>query len=178
MKTPYSKHLVVLPMNRLLTSSNPSPYAIALYGCSRSCCCAAWNLLRGRQTRAPGCSLQARGSRQFRMSLRSLRGMSAQGASLSRVHGLPAGIAPRRLSDGERGERVPAQRVNAHHRNVSAVVHAPAHISGIPPPRAHFCPLLYLAGTYHPLALLVGQSGRNIRGVLCPEYHALFHLNA
>ena len=43
--------------------------------------------------------------------------------SPSRAHGQPAGTAARRLSTGERRERVPAQSVNAQDRDVNAVVH-------------------------------------------------------
>ena len=85
-------------------------------GCRRFCCRAAWSLLRGRDRKSPadGCSFQARSPRQLWPSLRSLRGMST-GTSPSRAHGLPAGTAPRRLSDGERRELAPTRKCLSAH---------------------------------------------------------------
>ena len=90
-------------------------------GCRRFCCRAAWSLLRGRDRKSPadGCSLQARSPRQLWPSLRSLRGMST-GTSPSRAHGLPAGTAPRRLSDGERSPRIALFTYQSHSSASSA----------------------------------------------------------
>ena len=65
---------------------------------------------------------------QLRTPLRSLRGICT-GTSPSKAHGLPAGTAARRLSDGERRERVPVQSVNAQDRDLNAVVHSAIYIS-------------------------------------------------
>ena len=89
-------------------------------GCRRFCCRAASSLLRGRDKKSPadGCSLQARSPRQLWPSLRSLRGMStgtSPSPSPARAHGLPAGTAPRRLSDGERRELAPTRKCLSAH---------------------------------------------------------------